>query len=265
MTSPYFTPPRPRLFAHRGASAHFPENTLPAFEAAVTSGLLYLEMDVWATRDGHVVVHHDPSLQRLTGRKIDIRDITLDELRRLDAGHTFSSDGSLTFPFRGKGIVVPTLTEVFNALPGVFCNIEVKQESPPIDELVLETIRSADREETVLLAAESDRVMTRLRPLCGDIPTSFSFAEAATFFAWLKEGRPSGYTPPGRALQIPEKWGDIPLVTEESVRAAHAIGLEVHVWTVNSREDVRRLLRLGVDGVMSDYPEYLFDTSEKIL
>jgi glycerophosphoryl diester phosphodiesterase len=258
----YFDPPLPRLFGHRGASAHFPENTLPAFRAALAAGVHYLELDVWATADGHVVAHHDETLLRLCGDPRRVSNVTLAELKALDAGFGFSPDGS-NRPCFGQGIAVPTLAEVFKAFPAAFFNIEVKQESPAIEEQVLAVIDAARAADRVLLAAEQDSIMQRLRPLCGPIPTSYSFGELQAFFDWLQGGCRGDYRPPGAALQIPEIWGGHTLVTPETVRAAHALGLEVHVWTVNEPQDMERLLALGVDGLMSDYPERLVAVAGK--
>lgn len=256
MRSRYLEQPRPRLFGHRGASAHYPENTLPAFQAAIEAGVPYLELDVWATVDGYVVAHHDETLLRLCGDPRRVSEVTLAELKALDAGFGFSPDG-LNRPCLNQGITVPTLAEVFKAFPAAFFNIEVKQEAPAIEEQVLAVIEEAGMADRVLLAAEQDTIMQRLRLLCGPIPTGFSFDELAAFFAWLQGGCRGAYRPPGAALQIPETWGGRTLVTPDSVRAAHALGLEVHVWTVNEPQDMERLLALGVDGLMSDHPERL--------
>jgi glycerophosphoryl diester phosphodiesterase len=256
MKSRYLEHPRPRLFGHRGASAHFPENTLPAFRAAIEAGVPYLELDVWATADGVVIAHHDETLLRLCGDPRRVPDVTLAELKALDAGFGFSPDG-LSRPCFNQGITVPTLAEVFEAFPAAFFNIEIKQESPAIEERVLGTIDAAGMADRILLAAEQDAIMQRLRPLCGGIPTSFSIGELAAFFGWLQGGCRGEYQAPGVALQIPESWQGRTLVTAETVRAAHALGLEVHVWTVNEPRDMGRLLDIGVDGLMSDYPERL--------
>lgn len=265
MKTRYFDPPLPRLYGHRGSSAHYPENTLPSFRAALDAGMPYLELDVWATRDGHVVIHHDENTLRLCGVNRRICDCTLPEVKDLDAGHTFSLDGGKSFPFRGKGISIPTLDELFQACPDALYNIEIKQESPPVETLVLAAIRRAGKENTVLMAAEKDQVMQRLRPLCGDIPTSFSYGELEAFFGWLGRGCPSGYHPPGVALQIPETYGMKTLVSPPMLEAAHSLGLEVHVWTVNKPADMERLLKWGVDGIMSDLPEILAEVESKNL
>jgi glycerophosphoryl diester phosphodiesterase len=263
MTNHYFAAPRPRLFGHRGFPARFPENTLPAFRAAVEAGIPYLELDVWASRDGQVMVHHDETLYRVCGKLRRIRNLTCAEIKACDAGWGFRTpDGG--HPFRGRGVTVPTLAEVFAACPQAFVNIEIKQTDPSMEDLVMETVRRAQREETVLLASEDDRVMERLRALAGEIPTGCSRGDIAAFLAWVKKGRPPGYIPRGRALQVPESYRGIPIVFPESVAAAHDAGLEIHVWTVNRPEDMERLLRMGVDGVMSDDPELLAATARNL-
>lgn len=254
---PYLAPPRPRLFAHRGASAHFPENTLPAFAAAMAAGIDYLEMDVRATRDGVIVVHHDPTLLRQCGVDRPLSDLTFEELRCLDGGWGFTPDHGRTFPWRGQGITIPTLGEVLTACPQARCNIEIKQAEPVIETAVLEVIHAAGARDRVLLAAEQDVIMQRLRPLCGAIPTGFSIGETVAFFDWLASGGRDAYTPPGVALQIPVHWHGRTLVTPVTLAAAHVQGVEVHVWTVNEPDEMARLRHLGVDGLMSDYPERL--------
>lgn len=256
MTLPYFDLPKPRLFGHRGSAATHPENTLISFSAAVESGVPYLELDVWETRDGQIVVHHDETLQRTCGDERRVSDLSLHQLQRVDAGDAFSPDG-IGFPFRGRGVKVPTLREVLERFPEVRCNIEIKQENPPIEEQVLKTVRECAADERVLIASEKDTVLTRLRPQCGEIPTNLGYGEVAAFFAWLQQDCPQGYEPPGQALQIPAQWGELRLVTRASLAAAHRLGLEMHVWTVNEETQMKELLAMGVDGLMSDRPRLL--------
>lgn len=263
MTSRYFAPRKPRLFGHRGAAGHLPENTLPSFAAALHSGMGYLELDVWATCDGVVIVHHDETALRQCGIDRPICDFTLSEVQNLDAGHGFSIDNGQSHPFRGRGIRIPTLEEVFAAFPGALCNIEIKQQTPAIEELTVAAIRRAGKEKDVLLASEQDDVMQRLREICGGIPTSASAGEVAAFMAWIGGGCATSFSLPAQALQIPETWGEHTLVTPETVAVSHALGLEIHVWTVNERSAMDRLLLLGVDGLMSDYPEILVDVARQ--
>lgn len=266
MTSRYFQSPRPRLFGHRGSSADFPENTLPAFAHTVAAGLPYLELDVRATSDGVVVVLHDESLLRTCGVEATVTSLSFAELQQFDAGATFTNDQGRSFPHRGFGIKVPTLSEVLLRFPDTLFNIEIKQEFPAIEKATLDVIHQTGMLDRVLLASENDAVMSRLRPLCEaqHVPTSFSYGELVNFFAWLQGGCASPYQPPAAALQIPESYEGQTLVTPQTVAAAHALNLEIHVWTINESADMERLLRMGVDGVMSDYPVVLMDTAGRI-
>jgi glycerophosphoryl diester phosphodiesterase len=253
MATGYFAGATPRVFGHRGAAGLAPENTVPSFALGLTLGADILELDVHASRDGVVVVFHDATLDRTTNGNGPLRERSLYELQQLDAGYHFTRDGR-DFPYRGHGLRIPTLEAVLKDFPLAHCNIEIKQADPPIVTDVLRIIRRLDAQHRVLLAAEHDPVMQQIRPLAGDIATSFSAAEVADFIGRMQTGSLASYQPSGRALQIPPRFNDIVLVTEESVAAAHGCGLEVHVWTINDPDEMQQLLELGVDGVISDLP-----------
>src|SRR5829696_2712479 len=120
----------PVNLAHRGASSLAPENTIEAFRLALEAGAGGLELDVHMTSDGHIVVIHDATVDRTTNGTGAVSEMTLHELRRLDAGHNFSPDGGPTRPYRGRGVRVPTLGEVLREFPGVAVNIEIKAGTP---------------------------------------------------------------------------------------------------------------------------------------
>jgi len=206
---------------------------------------------VHGTADGVVVVLHDETLDRTTDGTGPVRARTLVEVERLDAGHHFPGG-------RGRGIHIPTLAELLEAFPDVPLNIEVKQMDPPLEAAVLATLdRFAARERT-LLAAEEGAIMARMRAAAPDMVTSASAEEVAEFVYRLRDGQLGGWQPRARALQVPAAYGGIEIVTPESVAAAHDRGLEVHVWTVNDEPEMQRLLDLGVDGLMSDFPARAF-------
>ena len=211
-----------------------------------------------ATADGQVVVFHDETLDRTTDGTGLVRSLPLAALQRLDAGHRFRApDG--TYPFRGRGLRVPTLEEVLAAFPHVPLNIEVKQADPPIEPAVATVLdRFAARERT-LLAAEDGTIMARIRAAAPDVLTSFSAPEVAEWVYRLRDGRLADYRPPGIALQVPPAFGDVALVTADSVAAAHRLGLEVHAWTINEEREMEALLDLGVDGIMTDFPARGFE------
>jgi len=255
MGSLFFYPHRPRFFGHRGSAA-YPENTLPAFQDAVDAGLIYLELDTWCARDGEVMVHHDRSLTRICGVNRLITDLTRNEIDGLDAGFNYSPNG-IDFPMRGHNIRIPALEEVLSAFPCCFFVVEVKQDRAEAAARVCEVIRRTGSVERVLLASQYDGVLEKARSLLQEVPTNLGAGEVRSFYSWLYSGRPQAYMPPGRALQIPPRHQGHALVTGEAVRAAHEAGLEMHVWTINDGGQIEALLQLGVDGIMSDYPNLL--------
>lgn len=259
---PYFDRPTPHLFGHRGASGELPENTLPAFARALEHGVPYLEMDCHATRDGEIVVLHDAELERTTNGEGVVSEYSYVELERLDAGHRFSLDGR-EFPFRGAGIRVPRLAEVLAAYPEAHINLEVKQADPPIAEEVVRLVRRARAERRLLLAGADEPVLARLRALDPGTALGSSTADVIEFVQASVGGGLATFAPRGHALQIPPDAFGRPLVTRELVDAAHVLGLFVHVWTINESDEMQRLLALGVDGLMSDFPGRLVATARR--
>ena len=243
--------PRPRLFAHRGASGSAPENTLPAFAAALAAGADRLELDVHLTADEEVIVLHDEDVSRTTDGAGPASKKRLSEIRDLDAGYHFvDPDG--VFPFRGRGIRVPTLAELFASLTDVPLNIELKVD----DEALVAAVRAVlDRYEArgrVLLTAEPGSLMEKIRRGIPGVLTGMCLPESLEF---LCNGGNPGYVARGFALQVPTSHAGIPIVTPHFVEVAHACGLEVHAWVINEEAEMRALLAMGVDGIMTDYPE----------
>lgn len=250
----FFTGPEPRLFAHRGASALAPENTVESFRLARNAGAPYLELDVHLSADGHVVVIHDNSVSRTTGRRGRVERMSFSELRRLDAGHEFTLDRGRSFPYRGRGLRIPTLEEVLREFPEARFTIEIKKTRKGIGRAVLDVIRGCDATERVLVASHEHTHLQEFRSLDGDVPTSFSKSEVRAFLACVRAGDTNGYQAPGNALQVPEYFGLRRVTSVAFIEAAHRLGVEVHVWTVNEPVHMRRLLRWGVDGIMTDDP-----------
>jgi glycerophosphoryl diester phosphodiesterase len=250
----YFALPRPRVFGHRGAAGVAPENTLPSFGMAAALGADYLELDVHATGDGTIVVLHDETLDRTTNGSGAVRDRSWSEVAALDAGYRFSWDGG-TFPYRGQGVQVPTLESVLSAFPGHRFNIEIKQREPPVVDDVVALLDRTGAAPRCLLAAADDAVMQAIRRAVGGrVATSMSVGDVASFIDRCGRGVWDDYRPPGQALQVPPRHEGIELVTRDTVAAAHRFGCEVHAWTINDVAEIERLLDLGVDGVMSDFP-----------
>ncbi len=247
--------------AHRGASAHAPENTLAAFDLAVRLGAPILELDVRFTRDREIVVMHDATLDRTTDGRGRVCDHTWEEIARLDAGYRFERSG-LTL-FRDRGQRVPRLAEVLEAFPEVGLNIELKDRG--MTRAVLDAVGDQAR---VVLAAHDQVTMAELaaeQPRCG---LSLSFVEARAVVLGAYVGRvPARWR--GRALQIPPRhprfgFGRLPIATRRVVRAAHDAGIEVHLWTVNDAGEAARWLDLGIDGLFTDDPAALLPVLEAV-
>ena len=253
---PFLNQSGPIASAHRGGAGEAPENTLAAFEIAVTLGYRFLETDAHVTRDGVLVAFHDDRLDRVTDRTGAIAELGIVDVEAADAGYTFSPDGGSSFPFRGRDIRVPRLEELLMRWPDARINID-----PKADRCVEPLVALLDRLgawERVCIGSFSDRRLRRIRALsrgraCTSMgPRSVAFARLAAT---------SGMMPRLSAdcVQVPIRRGPFPIVTERFVRAAHRAGLPVHVWTINDEAAMDHLLDLGVDGIMSDRLRLLRD------
>jgi glycerophosphoryl diester phosphodiesterase len=241
--------------AHRGASTLAPENTIEAFRLAVEAGAGGLELDVHMTRDGHIVVIHDATVDRTTNGSGAVSEMTLDELRRFDAGHNFSPDGGSTRPYRGRGVWVPTLGEVLEEFPGVAVNIEIKAGTPGIEETVLGILRDANALGRALVVSTPHAIVKRFRKISsGHISTGASRWEIGVFYILSRLRLERLVRPAYDALQVPLLHRGILVVTPRFIRAAQARGVRVDVWTINQAEEMRRLLDLGIDVIMTDRP-----------
>ena len=245
----------PVNLAHRGASAVAPENTMEAFRTAVEAGAGGLELDVHLTRDGHVVVIHDATVDRTTSGAGAVSEMSVEELRRLDAGHTFSPDGGPTRPYQGRGVRVSTLEEVLEGFPDVAVNIDLKDGSPGIEAAVLGVLRETNAWERVLVVSTRRATVRRFRKISGGhVSSGASRWEIGVFFLLSRLRLERLVSPDYDALQVPLRHRGLPLVTPRFIRAAHARGLRVDVWTINQADEMRRLLDLGVDVIMTDRP-----------
>ena len=239
----------PLLIAHRGGSALKPENTLAAFlDADALWKADMIELDVHATADGHCVVIHDPTVDRTTNGTGAVAAMTLAELQALDAGYRFSQDGGRTFPLRGQGVHVPTIEEVFAALPAMRFTVEVK--TPAAQSPLFRAITEYRATERVVAAGERNAFRTLFHAYRGAI--SASLEQALPFYVMHRMRL--GTLAPMRAdvLQIPEYYRGRRMLTPRLVRDLHARGVLLHVWTVNEAADMHRLLDWGVDGLITD-------------
>jgi glycerophosphoryl diester phosphodiesterase len=250
---------RPLVIAHRGGAGLFPENTLHAFQESWKLGVDVLEMDIHETADGQLVVFHDRTVDRTTDGAGKIGEKTLEEVKRLNAGFNFTIDGGQTFPFRAAKITVPTLKEVFEALPDGRFNIEMKPESATIAASLCGLIRDHKLSEKVIVASVGQTNLDNFRRECPEVATSASASEITGFFASYQTGLTESFTPPMSTLQTLKKLGGMQIISREFVETAHKRNLQVHVWTINQPEEMRDLIETGVDGIMTDYPDRLLN------
>lgn len=234
--------PQPIAFAHRGAHLEVAENTWLAFVAAAALGYRYIETDVRGTADGHVIICHDARAHRLAGLSGRVSALTLAELRAAPA----VSDGVAE---------VPLLADVLAGFPELRFNIDVKDRAAA--ELVPDILRHANCCDRVCVNSFSRRRLQRVRvALPGQICTGAPVAEVARFVAsprsFARRAQPA-------VLQLPLSLHGVPVVTGKLIRAAHAAGLPVHVWTLNDLASIRAALDLGADGIMTDQPVLLKD------
>lgn len=254
----------PANFAHRGASTKAPENTLEAFRLAGEDGAGGLELDVHMTSDGRIAVIHDDSVDRTTGGQGLVRDMTLHEVQGLDGGYRFTPDGGDTYPYRGRGVRVPELGEVLREFPDQRVNIDIKEAWPGVEAAVLETIAGADAGDRVLVVSEIPSVLERFRELSGgNISTGASRREIEDFYLYSRLRLESLLRPSYDALQVPAEFAGREVVTPRFVEAAHKQGVRVDVWTIDDPVEMRRLLDLGVDVVMTNHPEVLKEVADE--
>jgi glycerophosphoryl diester phosphodiesterase len=252
----------PVNLAHRGASALAPENTLEAFRTAVEAGAGGLELDVHLTSDGQVVVIHDETVDRTTGGTGAVSDMTLEELRALDAGHNFSPKCGSDPPYRG--LRIPTLDEVLREFPGVVVNVDMKADRPGVEAAVLGVLREGDAGGRALVVSSRRAAVGRFRWISGgSVSTGASKWETGVFYVLSRLRLERLLRPAYDALQVPIRHRGVPLVSRRFLEAAHASGVRVDVWTINEADEMHRLLDLGVDVIMTDRPEILADVLEQ--
>ena len=226
---------------------------MAAFRPAVEEwGSDMLEMDVRATRDGRVVVIHDPTVDRTCDGTGEVAELPWSVVRGLDAGHHFRDEVG-AYSFRGRGVSIPLFEEVLEAFPATRLNVEAK--SADAAPGLVEIIRRHGAQERVLVAAEKESNRSFVRGYQG--PWGASKMQIRRFWISQRLLPLNLYTPAADVLQVPEKWEGFTVVTPRFVERAHARNIPVHVWTVDDPDDMRRLLSWGVDGIQTDRPDIL--------
>jgi glycerophosphoryl diester phosphodiesterase len=232
------------------------------------------------TRDGHLVLITQNVVDRTTNGTGKVKDLTLNEIKSLDAGYTWTIESaphtyppeainggytklekmtSGVYPYRGKGIRIPTVKEVFQALPDIRINIELKQKMPSIAAALCEVIMSFERSEMTMVTSFDHISLTEFRQKCPDVATTATKKEVKTLITLNKLFLSELYSPDEDALQLPIRTPSMELLTSQFVEKAHERGIPVYAWTINDKELMRNLVDMGVDGIITDYPDRLLD------
>ena len=247
------------VIAHRGDSAHFPENTIPSFDRAVALGADAIEFDLRVSRDGEIVIIHDPTVDRTTDGTGPVSALTLGELKKLDAGARFSRDGGRTFPFRGQGLAIPTFDEMLARYSSIPLVIEVK--IPEAGERAPAVLDRHNASRRVLLDSTDDSALEPLRSL--PAITGASLRDIVSILPRTLLRLPLGQFS-YKAFCVPFWYNGIPVPVRRLARTGHAAGFPTHVWTVNDPRVAENLWRDGINGIISDEPGAMLELRRRI-
>ena len=255
----YFDCPCPHIIAHQGSSLDLPPNTLEAFQLALDQGADIIELDIWRSKDGTWVVIHDRNLSRITGVNKDITKLTFEEIQSLDAGYNFS-DSSGNYLYRNKGYKIPSLEQVFKQFNNEKINIEIKTVSKLGLSDLVQLIKKYQMEKKVLVVSFSYNVIKKFRKISNNqIATA---ASKSDIMRMIYFGKLPWYKIRFDAFQIPfyskkvERYG---LKNTEWIGKMRSKGMEVHYWTVDNSEDIKKAFFIGAGGVITNKPKIAYD------
>lgn len=251
------------VLAHRGMPCTYPENTIIGFRAALDNGADVLETDIHFTKDKKFVVIHDDALERTTDGRGKAGDHPLSELKTLDAGYHFTTDGGQTYPFRGKGLRLPCLEELLKEFPDKRFNIDLKDDNPGQVKYYAEAIKKLKAENRVLTASRYHGNIKELRKIIPEAATALSLREIIFFLIAASLRLLCLIRIRGDAFQIPEYYKRIRIAKEFFIKKARSKKLDVHVWTINDRDKMKRLLEMGADGLFTELPGVLNEVIEE--
>lgn len=241
---------RQLVIGHRGNAAHAPENTLESFAQAISLGVDAIELDVRVTADGVPVVIHDPTLGRTTDHNDSVAEVPASRLQRADAGAAFTPDAGESFPYRGRGLTIPTLADVLSAFPTTPLLIEVKV--PEAAAALYQTLASAGATDRVVAASMQRAAVAPLRK--SGLATGAAAADVLQLLPRALLGRKPPPLPQYDALFIPPWYYGIPLPVAALARLARAVGVATHVWTIDDARGAQELWKAGIQGIVTNDP-----------
>lgn len=259
----------PLVIAHQGGEHLAPSNTMIAFEQAVEMGVDVLETDIHITKDGYLVAIHDPTVDRTTNGQGAVAELTLEELKELDAGfHFIDLEGKNSF--RGKGVTIPTVEEMFQAFPNTRIEIEIKDTNPPeryeeIARKLWELTVKYNREDTLLVASFDQEILETFNSFTdGKVALVGGKQEITRFVLLHKLFVRNLYKPEVEAFQVPLQESIFDLTNQRLILDAQRSGVQMHYWTIDDKETMRYLLERGADGILTNRPDLLLEVREEM-
>mgnify|MGYP003722573751 FL=1 len=253
---------KPVTIAHQGGNKVYPDESLLAFTNAINMGIQVIELDVHRTKDGIIVINHDQTIDRLTDSSGLIREMSWSGLQQVDGAYNWSPDG-LTYPYRGKGVKILSLTAIMDAFPQQVYDIEIKQHDPPLESDLCDLLRqygvAADQ---VIVASFSDETLTRFQNVCPEVATSLPVNQGTILYILSRVGLDRLLPLDAVVAQLPRsfstKLGQLEL-DRRYINAFSKGDRQVWVWTVNDSIEMRRMVNMGVHGIITDRPGILMD------
>ncbi|WP_228547469.1 glycerophosphodiester phosphodiesterase [Filobacillus milosensis] len=266
---PFYQQDRPLVIAHQGGEHLAPSSTLEAFKNAYNMGVDVLETDIHISKDGYLVAIHDSTVDRTTDGSGAVSDLTLKELKELDAGYYFEDEKG-NYLHRGKGIQLVTVEELFKEFPDSRFLIEIKDTNPPqrIDEIsqrLANLIEKNDKKHQVTVASFDHNIIERFKNYASkDVAVSAGEQEVRKFVITHKFLMKNLYKPSVDSMQLPLEASGYDLTTTDILEGAERMGLQIHYWTINDKETMKALIQKGADGIVTDRPDLMIEVLNEL-
>ncbi|MEH7331106.1 glycerophosphodiester phosphodiesterase [Neobacillus drentensis] len=258
----FFKNGRPMVIAHQGGELLAPSNTMAAFTNAADMGVDALETDLHITKDGYLVAIHDPTVDRTTNGHGKVADLTLEDIQKLDAGYQFK-DLNGQYRYRGKGVYIPTAEEMFQTFGNMRIEMEIKDDNPPerIDEMASQLwalIKKYHMEDKILVASFDQEILNSFEKYArGRVATSAGMQEVKSFVIFHKFFLRNLYQPHVDAFQLPTEDSGFDLTDKLLIDDAHRRGMQMHYWTIDDPKEMKKLIDVGADGILTNRPDLL--------
>ncbi len=255
------------VIAHGGGQGLFPANTMRAFDGSVEIGVDALEMDIRISKDNILVTHHDETIDRLSNGKGKISDFSFEELQNYNYGYNFV-DIHGERPYQDSLINVPALSKVFQKYSKSFMIVEIKDEGErgkmvarELNELIIQY----NMQDRIIVASFHHKILKYFYRISnGEIPTSSSVKESAKFVIFSKLLLNRLFFTKSTALHLPSKVKGVELATQRIVNSAHQKNIAIHYWTINDKEEMKSLIEMNVDGIITDRPDLMIELLEEM-